>query len=67
MAGGFDVVMVIFFFFDGYRFELVEVAHAGFLGLERVLLLLQNLEIKREGVKRLFIDYSASLQGLFFL
>ncbi len=37
------------------------------LGLERILLLQQNFEIKREGVKRLVIDYSAILQGLFFL
>ncbi len=27
----------------------------------------KNFEIKREGVKRLVIDYSAILQGLFFL
>jgi len=59
--------MVICLFFDGCRIELVKVAHAGFLGLERILLLQQNFEIKREGVKRLVIDYSAILQGLFFL
>jgi hypothetical protein len=59
--------VVIFFFFDGgCGVELVEVVHAGFLRLERVLLLLQNLYVEDDGVKFFAIGLELGLLVLGF-